>query len=159
MRFQLHEEAAMESKARLLGHPIHQVLIVFPLGLLATAVIFDVLHYLTGNATWTGIAYYMMPAGIIGGLLAALFGLIDWLGIPGGTRAKAVATTHGLGNVLMILLFGGSWLLRQNVPSDPGVFAYILSFAGAAVSIFTGWLGGELVDRMGVGVARGANLN
>jgi uncharacterized membrane protein len=149
----------MESRARFLGHPIHQVLIVFPLGLLATAVIFDVLHFITGDATWTGIAFYMIPAGIVGGLIAALFGVIDWTGIPTGTRAKSVATLHGLGNVVVILLFGGSWLLRQHTPSDPGLLAYILSFAGLALSGVTGWLGGEPVDRMGVGVARGANLN
>jgi len=149
----------MESKAKLLGHSIHQVLIVFPLGLFGTAVIFDVLHFLTGDGTWTGIAYYMIPVGVIGGLAAAVFGLIDWSGIPGGTRAKSVATLHGLGNVLVILLFGGSWLLRRTVPSDPGILAYILSFAGIAVVSVTGWLGGELVDRMGVGVALGANLD
>ncbi len=149
----------MESKARFLGHPIHQVLIVFPVGLFATTAIFDVLHFWTGDGTWTGIAYYMMPAGIIGGLVAALFGLIDWIGIPAGTRAKSVATRHGLGNVLVILLFGASWLLRRTVPSDPGILAYIVSFAGVGVMTFTGWLGGELVDRLGVGVARGAHLD
>src|SRR5689334_8115823 len=106
----------MESRAKFLGHPIHQVLIVFPLGLLATVVIFDVLHFVTGNATWTGIAYYMIPAGIVGGLVAAVFGLVDWTGIPAGTRAKSVGTLHALGNVVVLLLFGASWLLRRQFP-------------------------------------------
>jgi uncharacterized membrane protein len=101
----------------------------------------------------------MMAAGIIGGLVAALFGVIDWLGIPRGTRAKSVGTLHGLGNVVVILLFGASWLLRRSTPSEPGILAYIFSFVGVATVTFTGWLGGELVDRLGVGVARGAHLN
>ncbi len=66
---------------------------------------------------------------------------------------------HGLGNVIVLLLFAGSWLLRRDVPEMPGTFAYILSFAGAGLSLVTGWLGGELVDRLGVGVDEGANLN
>lgn len=149
----------MESKAKFLGHSIHQVLIVFPLGLLGTAVIFDVLHLLTNDGSWSGIGFYMMAAGIIGGLVAALFGVIDWLGIPTGTRAKSVGTLHGLGNVVMILLFGASWLLRRSAPSQPDTLAYIFSFAGIAVATFTGWLGGELVSRLGVGVSRGAHLD
>ncbi len=80
----------MHARARLFGHPIHQMLIVFPLGLLATAVIFDVIHLVTGNIRWAEIAFWLIAAGILGGLAAAPFGLIDWLGIPGGTRAKRV---------------------------------------------------------------------
>jgi hypothetical protein len=57
---------AMESKAKLLGHSIHQMLIVFPLGLLATAVIFDVIHLLGGGPTMVAVAYWMMAAGIVG---------------------------------------------------------------------------------------------
>jgi uncharacterized membrane protein len=149
----------MESKAKFLGHPMHPVFIVFPLGLLSTAVIFDVLHFLTNDGSWSGIGFYMIAAGIIGGLIAALFGVIDWLGIPGGTRAKSVGALHGLGNVVVILLFGASWLLRRDVPSAPGALAYIFSFAGLALAGFTGWLGGELVDRLGVGVEQGAHLD
>ena len=78
----------MESRAKLFGHPIHQMLIVFPLGLLAMALIFDIIHFATGVAYWSEIAYWMIAAGVISGLVAAPFGLIDWLGIPAGTRAK-----------------------------------------------------------------------
>src|SRR5690606_32914188 len=70
------EEVQMESRAKLLGHPIHQMLIVFPLGLLATAVIFDVIGLFRGG-DWGQMAYYMIAAGIIGGLVAAVFGLLD----------------------------------------------------------------------------------
>jgi uncharacterized membrane protein len=63
---------------------------------------------------------------------------------------------HGLGNVIVLLLFAGSWLLRRDAPEMPGTLAYILSFAGAGLALVTGWLGGELVDRLGVGVDEGA---
>lgn len=149
----------MQARARLFGHPIHQMLIVFPLGLLATAVIFDVITLFTGNPRWTEIAYWLIAAGIIGGLAAALFGLIDWIGIPSGTRAKRIGLLHGAGNVVVVLLFAGSWLLRGDNPGAPDTLALVLSFAGAGLSLVTGWLGGELVDRLGVGVDEGANVN
>jgi uncharacterized membrane protein len=153
------EGGHMESKAKLLGHPIHQMLIVFPLGLLATGVIFDVIHLASGNPTMAVVAYWMIAAGIVGGALAAPFGWIDWWAIPQGTRAKAVGLQHGLGNVVVLLLFIGSWLLRRDLPEDPGAMELALSFAGAGLALVTGWLGGELVDRLGVGVDDGANLD
>ena len=149
----------MESRAKVLGHPIHPMLIVFPLGLLITAVIFDVIRLVTGNGYWAEVAYWMIAAGIIGGLVAAVPGVIDWASIPAGTRAKRVGLLHGIGNVVVVLLFAWSWLLRSNAPQEPESLALILSFAGAALGGVTGWLGGELVDRLGVGVDDGAHLD
>jgi uncharacterized membrane protein len=149
----------MESKAKLFGHPIHQMLIVFPLGLLATSVIFDIAYLATGNGYWAGIAYWLIAAGVIGGLVAAVFGLIDWLAIPTKTRAKSIGAIHGIGNVLVVLLFAGSWLLRRGNPSTPEALPIALSFSGCVLSCVTAWLGGELVVRLGVGVDTGANLN
>ena len=77
----------MEAKAKILGHPIHQMLIPFPFGLLATAVIFDIIYMIWGNPTFALVAFWMMVAGAIGAVIAAPFGLIDWMGIPSGTRA------------------------------------------------------------------------
>ncbi len=154
----------MESRAKLAGHPIHQMLIPFPLGLLATGVVFDIIHMVTGNTLMSSVAFYMIAAGIVGGLLAAPFGLIDWLAIPRNTRAWSVGLLHGLGNVVVLALFAGSWWLRYSDAGAtanhiPSTLALVLSFAGAGLSVVTGWLGGELVDRLGVGVDDGANLN
>ena len=153
----------MESKAKALGHPIHQMLIPFPFGLLATAVIFDIVYLLWGNPTMVTVSYWMIVAGIIGAIAAAPFGLIDWLAIPKGTRAKSVGLLHGLGNVVVLLLFVGSWWLRYSSPSIPpylpSTSALVLSFVGFALAGVTGWLGGELVDRLSVGVDDGANLD
>ena len=149
----------MESKAKLLGHPIHPMLIVFPLGLLATAVAFDIVGLSQGDPSWFGISFWMIAAGIIGGLLAAVFGLIDWLAIPSGTRAKAIGLWHGVGNVVVVLLFIISWFMRKPTPTAPRMGAFVLSFIAVALALMTGWLGGELVDRLGVGVDRGAHLD
>ena len=149
----------MESKAKVMGHPVHPILVPFPLGLLTTSVIFDVVHLLTGGARWAEISFWMIAAGVIGGLLAAVFGLIDWLAIPSGTRAKAIGLAHGLSNVVMVALFAFSWLLRSGAPGDPGVLPIILSFLGVGLASLGGFLGGELVFRMGIGVAEGANPN
>jgi uncharacterized membrane protein len=110
----------MTSKAKLLGHPIHPMLIVFPLGLLGMAVIFDLIYLGTGRTLWTGMAYYMIGAGLITGLLAAVFGLVDWLAIPAGTRAKVIGAWHGIGNVVVMALFFASWLIRTAVAGDAG---------------------------------------
>ena len=149
----------MESRARVMGHPIHPILVPFPLGLLTTSVIFDVVHLLAGGARWAEISFWMIAAGVIGGLLAAVFGFIDWLAIPSGTRAKAIGLAHGLSNVLMVALFAVGWLLRSGAPGDPGVLPIVLSFLGVALASIGGYLGGELVFRLGIGVAEGANPN
>src|SRR5436305_15305354 len=142
----------MESKAKLLGHPIHPMLIVFPLGLLATAVAFDIIGLSTGDTSWFGISFWMIAAGIIGGLLAAVFGLIDWWAIPSGTRAKAIGLWHGLGNVVVVVLFAAGWVLRRPAPHEPAVVPLVLSLVGVGLALVTGWLGGEWVDRLRVGV-------
>lgn len=149
----------VESRVKFLGHAVHQQLIPFPFGLLATAVVFDVVHLITASGELAEVAYWMIVAGIIGGLLAAPFGLIDWSAIPKGTRAKKVGAAHGLGNVVVLLLFAVSWALRREQPAAPETLALALSFAGFAFAGLAGWLGGELVDRHGVGIDEGAHAD
>jgi uncharacterized membrane protein len=136
------------------------MLVVFPLGLLATAVIFDILYLIFGNRLLPTASYYMIAAGVLGGLLAAIFGFIDWLALPNGSRAKNMGLWHGLGNVVITGLFAVSWLLRgNNVDFIPDGLALLLAFAGTALALITAWIGGELVYRLGVGVDPGANVN
>ena len=149
----------MESRTKLLGHPVHQMLIVFPLGLLAMAVIFDAVAIAFSNGYWSEIAYWMIAAGCITGLFAAPFGFIDWLAIPAATRAKRIGAVHGLGNVIVLLMFAASWLLRGDAPRSPVSSALALSFLAGALALFTGWLGGELVDRLAIGVDDGAHAD
>jgi uncharacterized membrane protein len=97
----------------------------------------------------------MIAAGIIGGLLAAPFGWIDWFKIPAGTRAKGIGLVHGLGNIVVVVLFAVSWLIRVNNGWEPTVWALVCSFAAVGLAVVTAWMGGELVERLGVGVDEG----
>jgi uncharacterized membrane protein len=148
----------MRSRVRLFGHSLHQMLIVFPLGLLATGVLFDIIYLARHDEIMAAVSYWMIAAGIIGGLLAAPFGFLDWLAIPSGTRAKRIGAMHGGGNLIVVLLFIVSWYTRDT-DYAPTAVNMVWSFAGAILALFTGWLGGELVDRLGVGVDEDANLD
>lgn len=149
----------MEAKVKSMGHPIHPMMVSFPLGLLTTSVIFDIVHFTEGNGYWSEIAFWMITAGLVGGLLSAMIGTVDWLAIPSGTRAKKIGIWHGAGNYLILAMFVVSWFLRLHAMSNPSVVAYVFSFLGTGLLGITGWLGGELVLRMGIGVDEGANLN
>jgi uncharacterized membrane protein len=150
----------MDARAKLFGHPIHQMLIVFPLGLLAMAVAFDIVWLLRDQPGWAASSYHMMAAGVITGLAAAVFGFLDYTAIPAGTRAKRIGLLHGVGNVVVVALFAASWWQRYiGIPLEPSGAAIALGVAGALVALVTGWLGGELVDRLAVGVDEGAHVD
>lgn len=155
----------MESKFKVLGHAAHPMLIVFPLGLLATAVAFDLVYLWRGNLHWSNISFWLIAAGVVGGLVAAVPGWVDWFGIPSGTRAKSVGLVHGVGNVVVLILFAISWLLRRDsgygyeMAGEPTTLALLCAFAGAGLALFTGWLGGELIERLSVSVHPGAHLD
>lgn len=150
----------MESRVKFAGHAVHPMLIVFPLGLLVTAAVFDVLYLVTDRSTFATAAAFTIAGGVLGGAAAGLTGWLDWFAIPTGTRAKRVGLVHGLGNVLVLALFAVSWLLRQMEDGwEPTDLALVLGFAGVAIGGVTGWLGGELVERLGVSVDDGAHLD
>jgi uncharacterized membrane protein len=150
----------MRSRARVAGHAIHPMLITFPLGLLSTAVIFDVLYLVTDRPNFTITAGHMIAAGIIGGALAALFGWIDWSKIPAGTRAKRIGLMHAASNAVVLLLFAISWLLRVNAENwAPNGLALTLGFLGLIISGAGAWMGGELVERLGVSIDEGAHVD
>jgi uncharacterized membrane protein len=151
------ETGDMKAKATLLGHPIHPMLIAFPLGLLPVAAIFDITYLCTHNGHWADVSYWMIAAGIIGALIAAVFGFVDWLGIPQETRAKYIGLIHGVSNFIVVLLFIVSWFMRRPVPTMPSLLAIVLGWIGIVIALFAGWLGGELVYRLNMGVDEGAN--
>jgi uncharacterized membrane protein len=131
----------------------------FSIGAISDSRYLDLIYLVGRNTTMATIAYWMIAAGIIGALAAAPFGWIDWFAIPRGTRAKSVGLWHGAGNVVVLLLFAASWVFRHNQPEAPAALGFALSFLGAGLALVTGWLGGELVDRLSVGVNDGANIN
>lgn len=139
-----------------MGHPIHQLLILCPFALLAAAVVLDLIDLATATGAFSVAAYWTIGAGIVAGLLVAPLQLIDWLQVPAASRARRIRAQHGVGSVLVLLLFVASWLLRDQQGLVP-VAALALSLAGAIVSAVTAWLGGDLLPRLGIGVHAGAD--
>jgi uncharacterized membrane protein len=158
MRIPTHQGPIVEAKIRFLGHPVHQMLIVFPLGLLGGAVGFDVIFLCSDSPAMAMVAYYLLAAGLLGAVMAIPFGIADFTAIPSGTRAHRIGLLHGVGNAIVSLLFLSSWLLRD-AETTPSAGALACSFAGIALALITAWLGGELVARLGVGVYEDAGLN
>jgi len=150
----------METRIKLLGHPIHPMLIVLPLGLLSIGVLFDVLYLVTDTPEFAEVAFWNIAIGILGGLAAAVFGFIDWLAIPEGTRAKRVGLWHGVGNVVIVGLFIVGLFLRLNDHAyAPDILPIVPGLLGVLLALVTAWLGGELVYRLRVGVDDDAGLN
>ena len=148
----------MKAKATLLGHPIHQMLIPLPLGLFIFAAGADILYALGIVSGLTLVSFWNAVVAIVSGLVAAVFGVWDWLGIPKGTRAKRIGALHGIGNVVLVGLFAVAVITRIDNPAyAPSTFAVVLEALGLGLGVVTGWLGGELVDRLAVGVDEGAS--
>ena len=150
----------MEAKAKLFGHPIHQMLIVLPLGLLIAAWFSDIGFFVTDRPALKAVGFWNTAGGIATGLLAAVFGLIDWMAVPVNTRAKRVGAWHAGINVLMLVLFSGSLLIRYAEPSHaPNLWSFVCATLAVGSGSVSGWLGGELVNRLGIGVSPGANVD
>lgn len=145
---------------KLLGHPVHPMLVGFPLGLLITGVGFDLAQRASGTASLATTAFYMLLVGVVIGTVTALFGLWDWLYIEKGTRARRIGAWHGLGNALALLLFAVSVYQRWGAPGFVASgSALSWALAGAALLLITGWLGGELVFTLGEGVDEQAHAD
>ena len=155
----LTREALMKTTVTILGHPLHQMIIVLPLGLLATSAAFDVYGAATGNRPLLRASNSMLKAGLVTAVGSAVPGAIDFFSIPPNTRARKIGLLHGIGNLMVAGLFAASWAKRRRRPSRPGSRAVLLAVSGAALALVTGWLGGELVDTLGIGVHEGANAN
>ena len=141
----------MESRARFLGHPIHQLLVALPIGAFCFAVTSDTVEALTGSRNARAAARMALDFGIVTALAAAPFGLVDWSAIQPRTRAARVGFWHGLGNVSVLALFTTARLLRRRSETPPA--ARWFAAAGFALSGVTAWLGGELLNRHGIGVS------
>ena len=149
----------MAGKINFLGHPVHPILIVFPLGLLPAGVACDIIFLVHGGAHWASFSYRLIIAGVISGIVAAFFGIADWVALPDGTRAKRIGGWHARANIAMIVLFALSWWLRRSAPEAPTMLAIALGIVALLLGLIGGWLGGELVYRLSVGVDFEAHVN
>jgi uncharacterized membrane protein len=149
----------MESRTKVLGHRVHPLLVAFPIGLLISSIGFDMLRLITGDKKWSQIAFWNIGAGCLCGWASMVPAAIDWWFLPWRTRAKRVATLHAIAADTGINLFFASWLMRRRYIENPPAKALLLSALGGAVLTLVGWLGGELVQRLGVAVTPGAYLD
>jgi uncharacterized membrane protein len=149
----------MAGKINLLGHPVHPMLVVFPLGLLPTAVACDIIYLVRNNPNWAHISYWLIAAGVLSGIVAAVFGIADWLALPNGTRAKRLGGWHARVNIAMLVLFAISWWFRRAAPDHPSSLAIALGLIALLLGTIGGWLGGELVYRLSVGVDFDAHVD
>lgn len=150
----------MRTRARVLGHPIHQMLVPIPLGLYIVAAGLDIAQRITGAAWIPNVTFWNIVVGVGSALVAAVFGFIDWTGIPSNTRAKRIGAVHGIGNVVVTgLFFTAAYLRNDNRSMPPPTSAFALEVVALGLGAVTGWLGGELVNRLGVGVDEGANVH
>jgi len=141
----------METRAGIAGHPIHPMLIPFPIALWIFSLASDLIYLFGfGGAVWKDIALYTMAGGIIGGLAAAIPGYIDYRSLSDPVIVR-VAQMHMVINVGLIVLFTINTGLRfLNGPE--ALLPVLLSVLGVAALAVSGWLGGELVYVQGVAV-------
>jgi uncharacterized membrane protein len=146
----------MASKASIAGHPIHPMLIPFPIGLLVFSLVADLIYLWRGNPVWKDyVAFYTLLGGIIGAAAAAIPGLIDWATLTDRAAVK-VANWHARVNIIGLIIFITSFYLRTRngsawIVSMP-MLPIILSIVGVIGLAIAGYLGGELVFRHGVAV-------
>jgi uncharacterized membrane protein len=139
----------MSSSASIKGHPLHSMLVAFPIGLLGFSLVADVLDRLTQNPSWSTVAFYTLGGGLVGALLAAVPGLVDLVSMR-DPQAKRIGITHMVTILLAVGVFAVSFFLRWN--GDPGGLPFALSFLGVVLLGVGGWLGGEMVYVHGVAV-------
>lgn len=147
----------MRTPASIFKHPIHPMLIVFPIGLWIFSLACDLIRAAgaAGDA-WSTVAFFSMVGGFIGALCAAIPGFIDLLFYKGGAApVKKIALTHMAINLTAVVLYAiNIWLRASQGTSMPaGLSApVVLSIVGVALLFVSGWLGGQMVHVYGVGV-------
>lgn len=142
----------MRSPASIAGHPIHPMLVNFPIGLWIFSLICDLIGLrVAGPNVWHTVALYAMAGGLIGALAAAVPGLIDLLFYKGGAPpVKKIALTHMTINLTAVVLFAVNIWLRLG--GHALKIPIILSVIGVCMIAVSGWLGGQMVHVYGVGV-------
>ena len=143
----------MRTPASIAGHPIHPMVVPIAIGGFLLSFVFDLVALITGIADpWATVAYYTMIGGIVGGLVAAVFGFIDLISLPAGPMKRIGYTHMGL-NLAIVGLFLANALMRHD---DVGGNApFWMSAIGVALLGVSGWLGGKLVYEGAIGVSDG----
>lgn len=143
----------MRAKAHIGSHPIHPMLVAFPIGLWIASFVFDLAGKSTGNIYLHIAAYYALIGGCIGAVLAAVPGVIDLFGaVPPNSSGRKRGYIHGALNTLALLLFAYIAIRRGDPMVRPDGVSLGLSFLGVLGVGVSGWLGGTLAYRNQIGV-------
>jgi len=142
----------LPSTAAIAGHPIHPMMIPYPVAFLTTAVVTDIAAARTGDPFWSRASSWLLGAGIVSGLAAGLVGAIDYFTIR-RAREKPVGKLHAYGNPIALGLAAANLARRRNDEGRPSTGDIALTAATAALVGVTGWAGAELSYRHMVGVA------
>jgi uncharacterized membrane protein len=143
-----------KSTASIAGHPIHPMLIPFPVVFLATAFVTDLAFWATGDGGWAVASLWLLGAGVVMALAAAAFGFTDFLNEP-RIRSLSDAWQHMIGNLTAVVLALINWLIRYTAGPPSGVLPWgiLLSLVTLLLLLFNGWKGWEMVYRHRVGIA------
>jgi uncharacterized membrane protein len=146
----------MYSKAKIAGHPIHPMLVAFPIAFYVASCAAYIIYSAGSDPFWFQVGYIANAAGVITALLAAVPGFIDWaFGIPGGTAAKSTGFIHMALNVIVVVLFAVCGWLNANqygVPAPHPRGILVLPIVGVVLTIISGFLGWKLIATHHVGV-------
>jgi uncharacterized membrane protein len=142
----------MRTPASIAGHPIHPMLVPIAIGGFVLSLAFDIVCMMKGGASpWPTVALYTMIGGIVGALLAAVFGLVDLISLPAGPVKKTALTHMGI-NLVVVALYIVNACLRLREPQSLST-PMLLSVVGIVLLLISGWLGGKMVYEAGVGVS------
>ena len=141
----------MRTPARIMDHPIHPMLIPFPIGLWVFSLAADITYRVGGDPLWLTMAYWTMLAGTIGALAAAVPGLIDYLSLT-EPRAVRIGTVHLTLNLIIVGLFVANLVLRTMGSASTGL-PLVLSIIAVGLLLVSGWFGWELIYRQGVAIS------
>jgi uncharacterized membrane protein/nitrite reductase/ring-hydroxylating ferredoxin subunit len=143
----------MRAKAHIQSHPIHPILVAFPIGLFITSLVFDLIAMTGNHGSLAAAAWYCIVAGLVVGACAAVAGLIDLFGVvPPASSGRRRGYQHAILNVIMMTLFFAEAVYRGGPGAMPNRTSLLLSGIGVVVLLVSGWLGGTLVYRNQIGV-------
>lgn len=143
----------MRSRAHIKTHPLHPILVSFPIAFFTGSAAFDTLAIALDRESFAVTGFYLLAAGLVMGLVAAVPGLVDFLyTVPPGSSARMRAFRHALLNLCMIALFAIAWFHRATAEVPAPGFYLACEFVGLGLMLVAGWLGGTLVHRNQIGV-------
>ncbi len=147
-----YRDSGVPSTVAIAGHPFHPLLVTFPIAFLTAALPTDLAYWFTEDAFWAKVSVWLIGAGIVTGLIAAVTGLLDFLRIE-RVRQHSAGWLHMSGNVVALLLSSVNLAVRLADPAAAVVpIGLILSAIVAALLGVTGWYGAELIYRHKVAV-------